>query len=613
MDIAHFKIWGTPLPYLLIRLLFKFVLKVFYSSIVIENSHFIPPDGTPCILCVNHSNSLTDALITITSVPLSKRKWIRMTAKSTLFGLRTFSSWLIESVGTLPVKRPWDMPGKKVDNTAVFETLMQAIEKNGDMVCMFPEGISHYSPGLAPLKSGVARMTSDILRRNKDNPDFKLVLLTCSITYLHREAFRSDVLVCYNPPIELTIKDHYALFSSSVKSDTGSDVPTSIVKVEPTSPATEMTANAPVLDGVKQLTQLLYEQIRQSTIDSPDFATVRIANTARRLYAPLGTQMTLGDHVHITQRFVDVFARNHLPAPLPSVSADALLTPLPLPPTTPSKAESTLAIEENGLKVQAKTAAPEGEYFGLKRRTNGLEKKVTDQEIEQLKLDLHAYQDLLNHLGLKDDRVRQTPPEKRVLVKRLFVRLAGAAALFLLAAPGLIFWTPVFVTAGFFGWRAGSSGKLRDVWDGVAHTKLIYGLLSGTIVWLLVTLVTFPLSGLTFFIFPFFMWFSLRWLEDCLSSLRAAIALLSMLAIGKSRLREIRKMRQELYERVKRVAVERAELPEDIEVFVREAKERRAKERGGKVGRLGYFSLRRRRKKDYNELMYLWDQSEYAM
>jgi glycerol-3-phosphate O-acyltransferase/dihydroxyacetone phosphate acyltransferase len=160
-------------------------------------------------------------------------------------------------------------------------------------------------------------------------------------------------------------------------------------------------------------------------------------------------------------------------------------------------------------------------------------------------------------------------------------------------------------------------------------------LLSGTIVWFLVTLATFPLSGLTFFVFPFFMWFSLRWLEDCLSSLRAAIALLSMLAIGKSRLKEIRKLRQDLYERVKRVAVERAELPEDIDVFVKEAKERRLKERGGKVGRLGYFSLRRRRKKDYNEvracrqvavflaeltlrfvyfqLMYLWDQSEYAM
>lgn len=133
----------------------------------------------------------------------------------------------------------------------------------------------------------------------------------------------------------------------------------------------------------------------------------------------------------------------------------------------------------------------------------------------------------------------------------------------------------------------------------------IYGLLSGSIVWLLATLVSFPFSGFTFFVFPFFMWFTLRWLEDCLSSLRAAVALLSMLAIGKTRLKEIRKLREDLQKRVTRVAVERAELPEDVEVFVREAKERRAKERGGKVGRLGFFSLRRRRKKDYNEVSLL--------
>lgn len=346
-------------------------------------------------------------------------------------------------------------------------------------------------------------MTSDILRRNKDNPDFKLVLLTCSITYLHREAFRSDVLVCYNPPIELTIKEHYPLFSAP-KPDPPTNgsltLPAQTNSANASNGSSDVIPQQPVLDGVKQLTQLMYEQIRQSTIDSPDFATVRIANTARRLYAPLGTQMTLGDHVHITQRFVDVFARNHLPPPLPSVSADALLTPLP--PSTPLKPEkSVILANDSDMKVEAKTTALEADYFGLSRRTNGSETGVTDQEIEQLKVDLHvsqysgwqspslyrrkvskyycvrwsliqAYQDLLNHLGLKDDRVRQTPPEKRVLLKRLFVRLAGAAALFAVAAPGLIFWTPIFVTAGFFGWRAGTSGKLRDVWDGVAHTKL---------------------------------------------------------------------------------------------------------------------------------------------
>lgn len=111
------------------------------------------------------------------------------------------------------------------------------------------------------------------------------------------------------------------------------------------------------------------------------------------------------------------------------------------------------------------------------------------------------------------------------------------------------------------------------------------------------------------------MWFTLRWLEDCLSSLRAAIALLSMLAIGKRRLKEIRKQREDLKERVVRVAVERAELPADPDVFVKDARERRVKERGGKVGRLGYFSLRRRRKKDYNEVRVgrLWLSLEYSL
>ncbi|KAJ3989847.1 hypothetical protein F5890DRAFT_1483159 [Lentinula detonsa] len=52
----------TPWPYILIRLLFQFTLKVFYGTIVVSNAHFIPETGKPCIVCANHSNSLTDAL-----------------------------------------------------------------------------------------------------------------------------------------------------------------------------------------------------------------------------------------------------------------------------------------------------------------------------------------------------------------------------------------------------------------------------------------------------------------------------------------------------------------------------------------------------------------------
>ena len=137
----------------------------------------------------------------------------------------------------------------------------------------------------------------------------------------------------------------------------------------------------------------------------------------------------------------------------------------------------------------------------------------------------------------------------------------------------------------------------------------IYGLLSGCIVWSLCVLATLPFAPITFFGVPILLWFCLRWLEDALSSLRAAVALASMLAIGPARLRELRLHRIKLHERVLQAATERADLPEDVQIFL--DKERR-KERGGRVGRLGYFSIRRRRKKDYNEVMRLWDKTEFA-
>lgn len=69
---------AEPWTYFFVRLLFRvwssfgvtshfsdnvqFVLKVFYGSIIIENEQYIPPNGAPCIICANHSNSLTDAM-----------------------------------------------------------------------------------------------------------------------------------------------------------------------------------------------------------------------------------------------------------------------------------------------------------------------------------------------------------------------------------------------------------------------------------------------------------------------------------------------------------------------------------------------------------------------
>lgn len=51
---------------------------------------------------------------------------LRLTAKATQFGRRTFTSWLIESAGTVPIKRRKDYAdSSEADNTDVMEKLMQ--------------------------------------------------------------------------------------------------------------------------------------------------------------------------------------------------------------------------------------------------------------------------------------------------------------------------------------------------------------------------------------------------------------------------------------------------------------------------------------------------------
>jgi glycerol-3-phosphate O-acyltransferase/dihydroxyacetone phosphate acyltransferase len=51
---------------------------------------------------------------------------LRLTAKSTQFGHRTLTSWLIESAGTIPIKRRKDFADGKFDNTEAMQKLLEA-------------------------------------------------------------------------------------------------------------------------------------------------------------------------------------------------------------------------------------------------------------------------------------------------------------------------------------------------------------------------------------------------------------------------------------------------------------------------------------------------------
>jgi hypothetical protein len=51
----------------------------------------------------------------------------------------------------------------------------------------------------------------------------------------------------------------------------------------------------------------MHQQISSGTLDSPSWNLVRTAKLAARIYAPLGTHMTLGDHVRVVKTFLEAF------------------------------------------------------------------------------------------------------------------------------------------------------------------------------------------------------------------------------------------------------------------------------------------------------------------
>ncbi|KAG8974103.1 hypothetical protein FRC05_007851 [Tulasnella sp. 425] len=557
----------TPWMYFLIRLLFKFVLNVFYGTIVVENEHYIPKNGEPVIVCANHVNSLTDALLLVTSVSSKKRNFLRLTAKDSQFGRKTFSSWLIENAGTLPIQRRKEH-GDQAENSATMDKLLTALSQ-GDAICLFPEGMSRFHPTMAPLKTGVS----------------------------------------FNPPLKLSVKDTPSLIS---------------------------TPDKPVdFEAIKSLTTFMHAQLSSNTIDSPSWDLVRVAKTAARIYVPLGTRMRLGDWVRVVARFVEGLAKpgdvNGAGTGAEGVAIER--QGMKRTVTWNSKAESRPrgdSVGEGSTEPRSLAEAPSSTQDArLRRESQTFSSGFADEERERLARDLSSYQDQLNAIGLKDDRIRQSATLSRIkILWRLLLRICQTFFFLVIVTPGLFLWVPVFATTTYKSEKLKRSGPVWDTHDEVAQTKLVYGLASGIFVWLTAVLLTAPIFGLglffTIWFVPAWMWLTLRWTEDLIAAFRAAMALYRLLWVSKADLKRLRETREDLHGRIMNVATEVLGLPKDPEAeFLvvsgeegddqpsRWAKHQRGRSRGGWDSALRYFSIRRRRKRDWNETLRWFDATEF--
>jgi 1-acyl-sn-glycerol-3-phosphate acyltransferase len=165
-----------------------FVARTFYRLEVAGERP--APDG-PLLVVANHPNSLLDPAL----VTLAAGRTARFLAKAPLFTDRNVG-WLVRASGAIPVHRRQDgdaPPGGNDDTFRAAEAALLA----GDAIALFPEGISHAEPGLAPLKTGAARLalqTAAQLGR-------AFPLVPVGITLDDRSIFRSAGLLAVGAPV----------------------------------------------------------------------------------------------------------------------------------------------------------------------------------------------------------------------------------------------------------------------------------------------------------------------------------------------------------------------------------------------------------------------------
>jgi 1-acyl-sn-glycerol-3-phosphate acyltransferase len=157
---------------------------VFYR---IDRIGSVPPTGA-VLLLPNHPNSLLDPAV----VWATAGRDVRFLAKSTLFesALRP----VLAGAGAIPVYRRLDHGADLSRNKETFAAVAAALSE-GDAVCIFPEGISHSSGRLEPLRTGAARMTL-----SAESGGTRVQLVPVGLNFDRKTTFRSRATIVFGKP-----------------------------------------------------------------------------------------------------------------------------------------------------------------------------------------------------------------------------------------------------------------------------------------------------------------------------------------------------------------------------------------------------------------------------
>lgn len=247
----------------LIISLIRIAANTFFRRIDVVGFENIPAEG-PVIFAGNHPNALMDGWLLIAKCG----RWpLHFLGDAKLWKYRMMRP-ILDATGAIPVYRR-EEHGAEVDNREAFEKVYEIIE-SGKCMGIFPEGVSHVESQLVRLKTGTARIALSVAARRKTS----VTIVPCGLNYIHRHRFRSQVLIEFGQAI--VIDDKWLRDYRKDEQET-----------------------------VRQLTDYLANALKAVTLNAPDWRTLRFIQAARRLYKPSFVELTPGQYVELSRRFVD--------------------------------------------------------------------------------------------------------------------------------------------------------------------------------------------------------------------------------------------------------------------------------------------------------------------
>lgn len=163
----------------------------------VESNDITPTAEGPVLLVANHFGGAADAIVLMSVLPRRPR----ILADDTIWRYPV-AKQVMEWIGAIPVHRGRSASGGAArtgqDNTDMFSSTHAALAE-GELVLIFPEGITREEPSIGTVRSGAARIALGA----RDAGVSGIRIVPVGIHYDDKAAFRSSVYVREGDPIDL--------------------------------------------------------------------------------------------------------------------------------------------------------------------------------------------------------------------------------------------------------------------------------------------------------------------------------------------------------------------------------------------------------------------------